>query len=164
MRVFFLIAGLIILSIFHSVWGIADLSLVFVFVVAIYASTKDAVLVALLAGIITDYISGLPDGIFVLTYLSLVLLLKFASRLFSEKKESLLALAAAIVSATLLYYVLIFFLIWLFGLLGLNKTYDFGSVFKNNLWKELIINLVVFYPVYLYHKLLVKLAIKNESP
>lgn len=171
MRYFFLIIGVVVLSVLQSALAVnfsisqtfANLTLVFSLVVSIYATTNEALFTAFLAGGFADYVSGLPDGVFIITFLFLFLILKFVAGAFLEKKENMLTLAAVVLGVTLIYYIFVFLSSEVFARFLDGMDFSPGNLFKKNLWIEAVLNLIVLYPIYLYYILLMNLSAKYEK-
>lgn len=137
--------GLLILSLLQPSFGLVNLLLVFCVVVIIHGGLKQGLVAAALAGIIADYLSGLPDGIFLLTYLIAAVAIFYLAGLFSQKKENPMTLMLLVFAATLIYFVLVF--VFMLSL----KIFEPPS---SHLWFQLPGNLIAFYPLqYFYHQL-----------
>lgn len=171
MRLLFLVVGLVFLSILQASLAInfsigqvfANLTLVFSVVVALFAAPNEALVVALVSGALADYVSGLPDGVFIITFLLLFLILKFVAGVFLEKKENMLTLAAVVLGVTLIYYIFVFLSSEVFARFLDGMDFRVGNLFKKNLWIEAVLNLIVLYPIYLYYVLLMNLSNKYEK-
>lgn len=158
MRYLFLAIGLIALSIVHG-----PLLLVFTVAAAIYGRVREALFVGLMSGVLLDYLSGLPDGVFLLTFLLLVLILRFTMRLLSEKKDNLLTVAAIMLCATLGYYLLVFSLSQLFSFLGTGQSFNLVWFFRKNFWIAAVLNVILFYPTYRYYLFISKVSRRYET-
>ncbi|MBI2355720.1 MAG: rod shape-determining protein MreD [Candidatus Doudnabacteria bacterium] len=128
-------------------------------IVSIYASFHEALAAALLAGMLADFVSALPDGVMTISFLILVMAIRLAGRLFSEKKENFLAQAGVMLAAVVAYYFLAFFVSEIFARLGLGASFSLVDSLKK-IWLEAILDLIVLYPVYLYYLLVSKLMLR----
>lgn len=119
-----------------------NLALVFVFIVALFGSRKETLYVALPVGLILDFVSGYPDGVFVIAVLLSAIVLNLVVGQFLSREISGLILHASVATG----FIMVYLLIW-----GIMRG-DY-QITPAKFFLDIAFNSLFTYPVYLYYNL-----------
>lgn len=137
----------------------ANFLLLFGIAAALDRPGRQVLIISLGLGILADFASGLPDGLFVLAFPSTLLALHFVLTRLLASHDSFFIAALTAVAAIPAFYAICFLVIFAFELLHLMPDYSYILVMRH-LWLELFLNLLFFYPIYLYYRWVTHLALK----
>lgn len=144
--------GLSVLFLLQTVLPV-NLLLLFTLASAWRGRTPEAWVVALMAGILADVVSGLPDGVLVLTYLIVAAAGRLVAHSVIERKINPILWILLGGSATLLYYGLVWLGSALAAGLGLGEVLAWQFWTTSRPWVELAGNLILAYPVLRFYGL-----------
>jgi len=173
MKIFFWIIAVILLFLIQQGilvpfnWGLINPVLVLLVIFAIFGDLKELIILSVLAGLLFDFYSGLPDGVFVLTFVitaSLIRLL-LTSLLARESNRLIIVLSVAFGSIT--FFLFPFLFNWLLGFINLSKGFDQTNLIKNLVYStffNILIILPVLYCYKFFDSLSKKLFIPFRSP
>jgi hypothetical protein len=118
----------------------------------------DWLALTIVSGVLLDFASGLPDGIMLLSLLGASGCVYAIIYWWLNREYNWVILFISTAVLTLLYFVFVVGLAWLFSLVGLESTADSGFLLTRKVLWYIVINIILTYPVYLYY-LLIKFVI-----
>lgn len=163
-----IIAIVVLLVLNNGIFGVFHFSLIPpiallpLVAAAVVAEDRPKVwLLAVVSGILLDFVSGLPDGIMLLSIIISVGFLMLLKSMFLRKEQHFLFVYAATGLMSLVFFLLILSINQLFILLGLSAsrletTYLLGM---NLVW-FVVLNIIVAFPVLYYYHFIDSLARK----
>lgn len=143
--------GMFLLLVFQSaLGGVANFLLLFGIVASLNRTLKHVLIIAVILGLLSDFASGLPDGVFLIAFPATLAGLYFVSNKLLPNQGSIYIQALMVAGAILGFYLMTMILMLIFG-------YNSFFVLKT-LWLQMILNFLFFYPVYLYYRLVSRMS------
>ncbi len=140
-----------------SFGAFANLLLLFGITATFNRPDRHVLIISLVLGLMCDFASGLPDGVFLLAIPATLLTLRFVLTRLLPSQDSFFVTAFTASAAILAFYAISLLVIFAFELIGLLADYNFILVIRH-LWLELLLNLAFFYPVLLYYRVVARLS------
>ena len=131
--------------------GPVNLLLVLVVVSLLFAGFDFGLGLAVGAGVILDFLSGAPDGIFALTFVVVFLLLYFIINNVLSREPNLLILFSSVAASTISYFIFLMIFNQLFKVVHLGSEINWRAVVLSDLPWSLFFNLLATYPVSRYY-------------
>ncbi len=120
----------------------ANLVLIFLVSAVLLSDFDQALALTLVSGLLLDFLSGLPDGVIMISLFAIFLILYFVVNTVLEREPNQIVLFTSVAAATIGFYLLIFVL------RGLR---DPAFLLLNQLPKALVLNLIFTFPVFRYY-------------
>ena len=128
-----------------------NLLLVLIVVSLLFADFDFGLIFSTICGLILDFLSGIPDGIFAFSLVSIFLILYFVVNNVLAKEPSLLILFASVAVATLLFFGLFLLYNQIFKMFGLATVINYKSLLLFDLPSALVFNLLLTFRVLKYY-------------
>lgn len=157
MKIFFWLIAIVLLFLIQQGilvplgLGLINSVLVFLVVFAIFGDLKELIILAVLAGLLFDFYSGLSDGIFVLTFVIIPFLIHFLLANLLAREANRLIIFLSVISASILFFLFPFLFNWLLNFINLSKEFDQTSLIKNLVYSTFF-NLLIIFPALYYYK------------
>ena len=165
MKIFFWLIAVVILFLIQQGilapfnWNLVNPVLVFLVLFSIFGEIKELTILSVIAGLIFDFYSGLPDGIFVLTFVITVFLIRFLLTTLLAREANRLIIVLSVAFGSVAFFLFPFLFNWLLKFMNLSNGFDQTSIAKN-LMLSVIYNTIIIIPVYFYYKLVDSLSVK----
>lgn len=142
--------------------GIAAVSLMLILVIfsVILSDFNQGLFITLASGVMTDFISGLPDGLLTLSLLAVFLSLHFIQHKILAREINRIMLFASVGFGTIIYFAAFLIFGGLSYFFRLMPKPDLSFIILRNLPLALILNLVFAFPMFVYYLYLQKWLIR----
>ena len=135
-----------------------NLILIMVVVAVILSDFDFGLILAILGGLLLDFVSGSSDGLATMSLLGAFLVLFFVVNTVLSREVSQIILFTSVIASTVSYF--IFFLLFnqLFRIFGLSANLSVNYILTTELPLTLLFNIIFTYPVFQYYLWLQKLT------
>lgn len=141
-----------------------NLILIFLCLNLLTSTRKETIILSLVAGVILDFVSALPDGVISLSLLIAVFGSYYITSMFFAKSLSRVMVLVMIFLATIIYFISIEILHAVILFVRDQAILEFGQTQIRKLIKEIVLNVLFLYPAYLVHVWLnPQITNQNES-
>lgn len=123
------------------------LLLVFLAVSMGRGSLNENLILAFIIGLLLDFFSPFPDGIFVLASISSVILMRPILENWIKQQNTLLILILATSLTTVLFFLLVYILNFVFGFWGDAAVFNFKQELVH-FFQVLIFNIILVFPIF----------------
>ena len=134
--------------------NLGNLVLLFVVISIMSGDLKEGLFVALLAGIMLDFISGTVDGTLILVLITIFGFTRVFITKFIPKESSPIVLLSSIALNTVLFALSFLIINKFFTLIKIDSAADWKFVLGMKLVWDLLINLIFAYPIFWFYNLL----------
>jgi cell shape-determining protein MreD len=146
------IAIYLLLVIQGATQGLAHFLLLFGIAATLNRPFRHVVIISLILGLLSDFVSGLPDGVFLISIPAALYTLYFVSNSLSMDSGSIYMQALMITGSIFMFYLLSMLLM---QVLGYNPLPALRGILL-----QFLFSIVFFYPIYIYYQWATRLASK----
>lgn len=144
-----------------------SLILIAVTMATLLSEFNQGLIITLMGGIILDFTSGFPDGIFTISFLIVFLGMQLILNEFLTREPNRFVIGVAVAGSTLVYFLAIVIVNYVFTWFHLISQIDLQYWITVRLPLMLMWNLIFAYPIFYYYLIVQNLASKlpsNEEP
>ncbi|OGE74188.1 MAG: hypothetical protein A3I07_01445 [Candidatus Doudnabacteria bacterium RIFCSPLOWO2_02_FULL_42_9] len=135
-----------------------NLVLIVVAIATLLSEFNQGLIITLMGGLITDFMSGLPDGVMTISFLLAFLILHFILNEILAREANRFILGVAVLGSTLVYFFSVIFVSYIFSWFNLVTQIDFMYLLSSRLPLLLLWNLIFTYPILMYYTWIQNLA------
>lgn len=133
--------------------AVGNLLMVLVVIATVSEKFEYGLLAAIIAGIVLDLASASRDGTMVICMLVVTTAVYFTVNTLLTRREDWMILVSSVSMGTIVFMVAFILISKLFAILHLGQPADTGFILGRKLLLDLVVNLILTYPVYwLYNK------------
>ena len=138
---------------------VATTGIIFVVIATLLTTFEESLVLTLISGLLMDFLSGLPDGVFMITTLSVFLIIYFFVNKIMTREVNLTTLYGSVITAEIIFFLIFAIIITIFAYF---KNQEFSMPHYTKILKDLIYALVLTYPIFVYYKFVSNLQLRKN--
>lgn len=135
-----------------------NLVLLLIVLFAVFSDFWQGLIVSMIGGILLDFSSGLPDGLFLIAVLLTFLTLFMVRGFFTTRSENRASLIGFVALSSVEFFVLTLLINQMFKLFHLSHVFYYRPLLFKQLPLNLVLDVLFIYPVFYYYLLVDRLA------